>query len=119
MSHDKYISSFLNSPPRVTNNFDYSPNNMSSFTLSSQWGVRAPEKSKTRGIWEECLRVQGELKRKRGSDGEEVGGEKMVDGKRRLVTLFEANEVAKRLANGADHGYRGKMFRSPVDDLIM
>lgn len=95
---------------------------MASFTLSSQWGSGVPEKSKARGVWEECLRVQGELKRKRGSDGEEAGGEKKAEGKRRLVTLFEANEVAKRLANGVDHGsgyYRGNALRSPVDDLMM
>ncbi|PQE10383.1 ankyrin repeat protein [Rutstroemia sp. NJR-2017a WRK4] len=109
MSHDKYIATFLDSPPTVTNRFEYQPSNMASFTLSSQWGSTAHEQAaqrqKTRGVWEECLRVQGELKRKR-DDGEDAGGDKKTEGKRRLVTLFEANEVARRLANGTNHGRR-------------
>lgn len=97
---------------------------MDSFTLSSQWGSKVhASKNETRGVWEECLRVQGELKRKREGENENEGEEKNVEVKRRLVTLFEANEVARRLANGTDgranYGVRYNLRSSGLDELMV
>ncbi|EMR81433.1 putative ankyrin repeat protein [Botrytis cinerea BcDW1] len=104
MSHDNFISNFISNPPSVYDNWHYHPNNADRDTLSAYRAKQKhdmTQKYETHSmIWEECLRVQGDLKRK--FDNEDGNGEgkteSMFTGKRRLVSLFEANEVARRLA---------------------
>lgn len=105
MSHDNYISNFISNPPSVHEYWQYHPMDHNSDTLSAyrakQKRDAAPAYQTHSLIWEECLRVQGDLKRKFDDDESENGEEKTkreFTGKRRLVSLFEANEVAKRLA---------------------
>lgn len=82
--------------------------------------VVAPHHRHHLRIWEECLRVQGELKRKFDEDDDE---EKEMDdkegdgksaGKRRLVSLFEANEVARRLAGSHNARANGAGVQSDI-----
>ncbi|APA10450.1 hypothetical protein sscle_06g052200 [Sclerotinia sclerotiorum 1980 UF-70] len=108
MSHDNYISNFLSQPPSINEHWQYHPNSINNYTLNARDTKRkndaAPYYKRHLLIWEECLRVQGELKRK--FDDEEVEGKSREEGgKRRLVSLFEANEVARRLAGS--HNRRG------------
>ncbi|THV45654.1 hypothetical protein BGAL_0464g00050 [Botrytis galanthina] len=105
MSHDNYISNFISNPPSVHEYWQYHPMDHNSDTLSTyrakQKRDAAPAYQTHSLIWEECLRVQGDLKRKFDDNESENGEEKTkreFTGKRRLVSLFEANEVAKRLA---------------------
>ncbi|TGO46320.1 hypothetical protein BCON_0331g00030 [Botryotinia convoluta] len=96
MSHDNYISNFISNPPSVNEYWQYHPNNVDRDTLKKR--DAAPFYKTHSMIWEECLRVQGELKRKFDSDEDEDKTKREFTGKRRLVSLFEANEVARRLA---------------------
>ncbi|KAF7937481.1 uncharacterized protein EAE98_001795 [Botrytis deweyae] len=106
MSHDNYISNFISNPPSVHEYWQYHPMDFQTDTLSTyrakQKHDAAPSYQTHSMIWEECLRVQGELKRKFDDDDkdENVEGKtkREFTGKRRLVSLFEANEVARRLA---------------------
>ncbi|KAF7901931.1 uncharacterized protein EAF01_007229 [Botrytis porri] len=105
MSHDNYISNFISDPPSVDEYWQYHPRNVNGDTLSAYHAKQkrdaAPFYQTHSLIWEECLRVQGELKRKFDSDEGENSEDKTKRefiGKRRLVSLFEANEVARRLA---------------------
>ncbi|KAF7930900.1 hypothetical protein EAE99_004150 [Botrytis elliptica] len=110
MSHDNYISNFISNPPSVHEYWQYHPMDFQTDTLSTyrakQKHDAAPSYQTHSMIWEECLRVQGELKRKFDDDDkdENVEGKtkREFTGKRRLVSLFEANEVARRLAGSRD-----------------
>ncbi|KAI9646276.1 hypothetical protein NHQ30_005717 [Ciborinia camelliae] len=123
MSHDNYISNFLSRAPAVNETWQYRPGGMGHNTLSAyharnRRGAASYHTHHLR-IWEECLRVQGELKRKfDGDDGGVMGdadaeSQSKAVGKRRLVTLFEANEVARRLAGS--HQGRGNGAGVPMD----
>lgn len=113
MSHDHYISNFLSRPPSTDAHWQYHSvtrdiNELIAYHWKEKKDAAAPDDRHLR-IWQECLRVQGELKRKfEGGDETKAGV-----GKRRLVTLFEANEVARRLAGS--HHARGSGARVPSD----
>jgi hypothetical protein len=108
MSRDIYLSSLVSDPPNMTTSFHYYPNNVdynfitrqhaSNFAPKNEYGEEEDigEQSKKR-TYEVCVQVDEELKQ---------GGQER---KRRLVSLFEANEVAKRLA-GAKRGARYGVF---------
>jgi hypothetical protein len=101
MARDLYLTSTVQAPPDVFSTYNYNPNHEdynsivrqppSSF-LPSKSG---PEESKKR-TYEICMQVDQELI-EQGFDGE-------AKRKRRLVSLFEANEVAKRLASNNRYG---------------
>ena len=122
MSHDKYISSFISQPPTVENHWNYHPQNITNHTLSAYNAKTKQEETHDEPhmrIWEECLRVQGELKRKfDGGIEDEESKQGAGEGKRRLATLFEANEVAKRLA-GSHNKNNGVGVVSDVMSLWM
>jgi hypothetical protein len=92
MSREMYITSQVESPPSITDGYGnhYHPEqhdyrsvinrDAASFAVKNE-----PEESKKR-TWEICVEKDGELVK----DGSER--------KRRLVSLFEANEVARRVA---------------------
>ncbi|KAG0652383.1 Ankyrin-3 [Hyphodiscus hymeniophilus] len=101
MARDLYLTSTVQDPPDVFSKINYNPDredydsilfqHPSSFLPASL----APEESNKR-TYEICLEVDQELIND-GYDGE-------FKRKRRLVSLFEANEVAKRLAGNNRHG---------------
>jgi hypothetical protein len=95
MARDIYLSSCVADPPNMSTNFSYYPNNQQDThsLLQRHASTFAPKKdvdeakdlgeqSKKR-TFEICVKVDAEL-----DEGMR---------KRRLVSLFEANEVAKRL----------------------
>lgn len=111
MSRDIYLSSLVSDPPNMESSFYYYPNNVDWHFITHQQAANfAPPKPKDEEIEEEigeqnkkrtydvCVQVDEEL-----MQTEKEGEQKR---KRRLVSLFEANEVAKRLA-GTKRGYRG------------
>ncbi|ESZ92311.1 hypothetical protein SBOR_7302 [Sclerotinia borealis F-4128] len=120
MSHDNYISNVISQPSYVNEHWQYRPDSIASSALSAYYAKShrrdaVPYHKPHLRIWEECLRVQGESRSKRKFDeykedeedegeGEDKGRED-GGGKRRLVSLFEANEVARRLAGS--HTKRG------------
>lgn len=65
-------------------------------------------------IWRECLRVQGEGKRKFEKEEEDGESKDLGMGRRRLVSLFEANEVARRLAGSQNLRGNGAGVKSDV-----
>jgi hypothetical protein len=89
MSRDIYIASQVENAPKISNNIygnQYHPNqhdyNSVVNRAASSFVVKeGPQESKKR-TWEICVERDGQL------------GER----KRRLVSLFEANEVARRVA---------------------
>jgi hypothetical protein len=101
MSREIYIASQVESPPSITNNgygHQYHPQQHDYHSIinrdpSSFMVKDEPEESKKR-TWEICAAKDEELVRD--------GGER----KRRLVSLFEANEVARRVV-GLKRGYGG------------
>ena len=101
-----YITSLVSDPPSLngtSNNWanQYHPgqqdyNSVIHKPCSSFIKNEGPEESKKR-TWETCTKYDGEL--------EQEGKER----KRRLVSLFEANEVAKRVAGGRS-GFGGNQM---------
>jgi hypothetical protein len=110
MARDMHLSSCVANPPSINTNFYYYPGQhpgqhgsysiiqrqASSFAPQTADQIAAKEEiedSKKR-IYEICLEADRKL--------EEAGGEMR---KRILVSLFEANEVAKRLAGNKTGGH--------------
>jgi len=103
MSRDIYTASLVADPPSITdgNHFfnHYNPAYTNSSSIinqpASNFAIKdkGEEESKKR-TWEICAKVDGEI------EGE--GKER----KRRLVSLFEANEVARRVG-GSNRGVGG------------
>lgn len=101
MARDLYLTSTVQNPPNVFSNYSYNPSHddynsivrqpPSSFVTAEP----GPIESKKRA-YEICMEVDQSLVEE-GYDGE-------AKRKRRLVSLFEANEVAKRLAGNNKHG---------------
>jgi hypothetical protein len=94
MARDIYTASLVEDPPTISSFYNYQ-NDYHPHQYDSQSLVNRPaasfvvknvvEESKKR-TWEICMEVDGQMER----EGKER--------KRRLVSLFEANEVAKRVA---------------------
>lgn len=100
MSRDIYIASQVNNAPNISNHsygYHYHPgqhdyNSVVNRAPESFIVKEGPEESKKR-TWEICAERDGLL------------GER----KRRLVSLFEANEVARRVAGSKRNGAGGQM----------
>jgi hypothetical protein len=101
MARDLYLTSTVQDPPNVFSNCSYNPNRddydslvrqPASFFIPSK---PRPVESKKR-TYEICMEVDQNLI--------EEGYEGEAKRKRRLVSLFEANEVAKRLAENKRGG---------------
>ena len=95
MARDLYLSSTVQDPPNVFSAYNANPDHIdyNSILRPAQPG---PVESKKR-TYEICQEVDQSLLVAEGSQGEPKR-------KRRLVSLFEANEVAKRLAGNNRHG---------------
>lgn len=92
MSREIYIASSVENPPDVTSRVNHYPNQQHDYNSLANKpacdfveGEKIPKDSKKR-TWKICESVD----KKNASEG--------VPSKRRLVSLFEANEVAKRVA---------------------
>ena len=101
MARDLYLTSTVQDPPNVFSSYRYNPNHDDYTSLVHQPAVSfvpvksQPEESKKR-TYEVCLEIDESLV--------EEGYEGTAKRKRRLVSLFEANEVAKRLAGNKSSG---------------
>ena len=101
MARDRYLTSIVKDPPNVFSNYNYNPNHEDHNSLVRQPASSfipakpLPEESKKR-TYEICLEADQSLIDE-GFEGESKR-------KRRLVSLFEANEVAKRLAGNKRGG---------------
>ena len=101
MARDVYLTSTVQDPPNVFSQHSYNPNHEDYNSIIRQSpssflpAKPGPEESKKR-TYEICLENDQKLIDE-GYEGE-------TKRKRRLVSLFEANEVAKRLADTYRHG---------------
>lgn len=101
MARDLYLTSTVQDPPDVFSNYNYNPNRDDYNSIVRQPPLSfipskpGPVESKKR-TYEICMEVDKNLV--------EEGYEGEAKRKRRLVSLFEANEVAKRLAGNNRHG---------------
>jgi hypothetical protein len=95
MARDLYLTFTVQDPPNVFSSYNYNPNHEDYNSLVRQPASSfIPEKPRpvesNKRTYEICMEVDQRLIEE-GYDGE-------AKRKRRLVSLFEANEVAKRLA---------------------
>ena len=101
MARDLYLTSTVQAPPNVSSNYSYNSNHEDYNSLVRQPASSfipsklCPAESKKR-TYEICMEVDQNLIEE-GYEGESKR-------KRRLVSLFEANEVAKRLAGNKSGG---------------
>lgn len=101
MARDLYLTSTVQGPPDVFSEYNYNPNHEDYNSIVRQPpssflpAKSGPHESQKR-TYEICMQVDRELI----EDGYEGESKR----KRRLVSLFEANEVAKRLAGNNRQG---------------
>ncbi|RDW70384.1 hypothetical protein BP5796_08781 [Coleophoma crateriformis] len=101
MSHEIYIASCVENPLAMPARANYYPGSSNQSLIVSKPAeafvrtgeVQSPEESKKR-TWKICEGIDEQV---RGGEGS----------KRRLVSLFEANEIAKRVAGRNNNGGRG------------
>ena len=101
MARDLYLFSTVQDPPDVFSVYNYNPNQEDYNSIvrqppSSFLPATPDHKESKKRTYEICMQVDHNLI-EQGYDGE-------AKRKRRLVSLFEANEVAKRLAGNNRHG---------------
>jgi len=101
VSHDAFVASCTDKPPPLSYNYRYTPNNddlesivkrsPKTFIPTKPSNCANPAKE----IYDQCTKMDKDLR--------DASVESQLKRKRRLVSLFEANEVARRLA-GRDTG---------------
>lgn len=112
MARDLYLTSTVQDPPNVFSTYDYNPNQADHRSVVQQPASSfipakpRPEESKKR-TYEICMEADRNLI----DQGYEGYGKR----KRRLVSLFEANEVAKRLSGTYTPGRQWVAYGYTVD----
>ena len=101
IARDKWLDWNVKDPPSVFSHYNYNPNHEDYNSIVRQPPMTfLPAKQSPKESWKRTYEICMEVDQKLNDEGYE--GE--YKHKRRLVSLFEANEVAKRLAGNKRHG---------------
>jgi hypothetical protein len=101
MARDMWLNWTVKDPPEVFSYYNYNPNHEDYHSIVHQPPLSfLPAKPGPKESWKRTYEICIEVDQKLNDEGYEGEAKR----KRRLVSLFEANEVAKRLAGNNRHG---------------